>query len=293
MLSIIFKQHMEQHEQFGAMYPPLGAHATMGIYLNGYEEDPQDPRCQIPDGLVFFVDGSRLGQTGGGAGGGGVAYFFENAWKGAAFALGKVPDSKTAEMQAVAKALEVAEGIQLRGCRQIVVYTDCRDVIDDLMHPPPPPSLALSIHRHADLFEDHGIDVKLLWVKGHHLSLGNILADGLARRGSSLSLMLTGRGKPIEDRLIVIDHWDMVGRAERAGKDLADQQQDAQKLQDERDQGHLEKREVLRCVLVENGIRECPSWYDLEEGEIWEPPSQASQDLNYDEPGQASEGQEF
>lgn len=294
MLSIIFKQHTQQHEQSGAMYPPLGAHATMGIYLNGDEEDPRNPRCQIPDGLVFFADGSRLGQTGGGAGGAGVAYFINNSWRGTAFALGNVPNSQMAEMHAIYEALNIAANVHQHGHSRIIIYTDCKDVIDQLADPPTPQSLAQRVHQQKDYFDHHGVTVELRWVKGHNLSLGNVLADGLARRGSGRSLMLAGLRVAIEPhRVIAIGHWDMLGRAEAAAKDLANQQADAQKLQDELDQGHLDERVFVRRFLVEQGVRECPSWYDLEEGEIWEPPSQASQDLNYDEPGQASEGQEF
>ncbi|EME44358.1 hypothetical protein DOTSEDRAFT_72005 [Dothistroma septosporum NZE10] len=152
---------------------------------------PASPRHNTPVRgaevvMHLFADGSFVNGRFGGAG---VAWR-DKIWHGRAIALGRVKDSFAAEMHAVLEGIKAAHAIVDRRSEftKVVVQTDCESCLIELARARAAGGghyglLDEIIHQEA-LLKSRGLDVVVWWVKGHSDSVGNDIADSLARYGA-------------------------------------------------------------------------------------------------------------
>lgn len=160
-----------------------------------------DPPSQVENAVVVFTDGSWRelwsphwgGYSNSGAG---VAWWNaqEQAWNGKGFA---VPDvggrNDEAEMYAIYEALNIATAMIVPGDGAIFVHTDSQCVINAIedvkrgnsaVRLPLVKEITEHIVSRTRYLEKQAIAVDISWVKAHAISIGNELADCLARRSA-------------------------------------------------------------------------------------------------------------
>ncbi|KAL6706029.1 hypothetical protein ACN47E_006131 [Coniothyrium glycines] len=157
--------------------------------------------------LVFFTDGSVIQNRMGAA----VVWRDSLGWdkEGCLFRMNRC-SANQAELCAIAMALNLAvEIVSLKPTvKHVRIYSDSTAVLEALLNstagsrwalqlaPPIDGKQAVqSIYEHADALKSLGIAVELHWVKGHHKSLGNNLADGVAGTVSSSGREIISRHK--------------------------------------------------------------------------------------------------
>ncbi|KAK3722756.1 hypothetical protein LTR37_002328 [Vermiconidia calcicola] len=148
----------------------------------------QAPASTAEGEVILFCDGSFIEQAYGGAG---VAYKKQDGvWSGRAVPLRRIKNSGDAEAAAILFALMLARELFDDSHHSIItVYNHCQPAIDLIMTEITRASNAFIRAARAECWRlrTHGTGVKLVWVKGHHICLGNELADMLASIGSKAS----------------------------------------------------------------------------------------------------------
>jgi ribonuclease HI len=139
--------------------------------------------------VVYWSDGSYNGECLGA----GVAWLEGDAYYSQSFKLGKdVGNSADAEIYGIAAALSMAkkEVKRKQEIRLVKVYSDAQWVLEEIrlgyssnlgpLIVDDDQSALQDIYERAKWLTAKGVDVELIWVKGHHLSKGNIMADEAA-----------------------------------------------------------------------------------------------------------------
>jgi ribonuclease HI len=139
--------------------------------------------------VVYWSDGSYNGECLGA----GVAWLEGDAYYSQSFKLGKdVGNSADAEIYGIAAALSMAkkEVKRKQEIRLVKVYTDAQWVLEEIrlgyssnLGPlviDDDQSALQDIYERAKWLTAKGVDVELIWLKGHHRSKGNIMADEAA-----------------------------------------------------------------------------------------------------------------
>ncbi|GAB1732385.1 hypothetical protein NU195Hw_g1363t1 [Hortaea werneckii] len=117
----------------------------------------------------------------------------EMKWQGAWWPLGRAVNdradlSKYAELMAIKLALQMIAGRNLmQGKQKLVIQSDSKSCLlqirDRLDGKGPRDGDVQGVLECIDALVSSGVDVKLIWVKGHDLCTGNHIADKLANRG--------------------------------------------------------------------------------------------------------------
>jgi ribonuclease HI len=139
--------------------------------------------------VVYWSDGSYNGECLGA----GVAWLEGDAYYSQSFKLGKgVGNSADAEIYGIAAALSMAkkEVKRKQEIRLVKVYSDAQWVLEEIrlgyssnlgpLIVDDDQSALQDIYERAKWLTAKGVDVELIWLKGHHLSKGNIMADEAA-----------------------------------------------------------------------------------------------------------------
>jgi ribonuclease HI len=139
--------------------------------------------------VVYWSDGSYNGECLGA----GVAWLEGDAYYSQSFKLGKgVGNSADAEIYGIAAALSMAkkEVKRKQEIRIVKVYSDAQWVLEEIrlgyssnlgpLIVDDDQSALQDIYERAKWLTAKGVDVELIWLKGHHLSKGNIMADEAA-----------------------------------------------------------------------------------------------------------------
>lgn len=154
--------------------------------------------------IVLYTDGSLLQS---GHGGCGVAWQRNGVWCGRAVCLGPMKSSDEAELHGIFQAYKLANELvsSQGGLRRLVLNTDSQSCLIKLSNAEKngmslaariaPFSSAFdrnsliwrTVERQATL-EAAGVVVTRVWIKGHHVTAGNEIADMLARYGSEKAL---------------------------------------------------------------------------------------------------------
>ena len=139
--------------------------------------------------LLLFADGSFQHNLGGA---GIVVHHGGGKWSGRAIALGRVKDNNLAELHAIYDAFELAREVIRSHHRRVIIRSDSLSAIQWIAASRASTNAATElVHQVANeerYFNRLGIDVKLWWVRGHGASVGNQLADRLAKSGRERSI---------------------------------------------------------------------------------------------------------
>lgn len=118
----------------------------------------------------------------------------QRKWRALAFPLGVIRDSNQSERLGLRNALQylVDHLGTLNGVVSVVIETDSKNALTSVMEGlcdgnSRVPEVS-EILDHLKTLKHRGINVKLAWVKGHHINAGNFIADLMAGFGRRLSL---------------------------------------------------------------------------------------------------------
>jgi ribonuclease HI len=187
---ILFEKHIGTNRAF-AGYISFDSRAA---YVADVER-MQDVEVLYNSGqaLAYWTDGS-CGNNGLSAA---VVWVEQKGWLTRGFKInGATGSSGDAELYALAAAMLIAvDKVKLQNDVKLVrIYSDAKSLLQSLAKRSPSslgPTISrkyalVVLHEQAEWLEECGVRVELTWVKGHHNSAGNKLADRVAKQARTL-----------------------------------------------------------------------------------------------------------